>query len=87
MVYSFNMNQAGSLYQSNKANSYQVGNKEVIVPTAETNTISDVSFQQSLQETSSNAAIVNKETVGSNHNWPSPSSQSFFDHEKTYFYP
>lgn len=83
MVYSFSMNQAGSLYQNDKVATDQVGNTEVIGPTTENNTISDISFQQSLQDPTYIIGAVIPQSNSSNSIWPSPSSQSYFDNEKT----
>jgi len=71
------------LYQDKYANNGQTTNKEVIIPSNETNTISDVSFQQSLQQSSISSTGHFQQNKPFNQVWPTTSHQAFMDHENT----
>ena len=76
-------NKVGSLYQRGTTINGQVTNTELAIPTNESNTISDLSFQQSLQLSckSSTTNLLPIQPVS--QSWSATSSQSFLDHEKT----
>jgi hypothetical protein len=83
MDFAYDMNKKGSLYQTTTPTAPEVINTKVTTQTNESNTISDLSFQQSLQEGTKIVATNGKNNFNTNQNWSSSASNSFFDHEKT----
>lgn len=81
MEFSYDMNNKGSLYQTHILSNTGIINTKNNAQTNETNTISNIFFQQSLSNNTS--ANNGKSNYLISQNWISIASNSFFDHKKT----
>src|SRR5687767_3380493 len=77
------MKNVGSLYQKKNSAEDQATKNDVVIPTNASNTVSDISFQQSLQNLSQPNTTLVHQNQPSSVNWTSTSSQQFMDFEKT----
>ena len=81
--FKYDLNKAGSLYQGASSTNGQVNGINMSIHATETPTVSDLSIPQSLQQSSNSFTGNSQSNMASPQLWPSTSSQSFFDHEKT----
>ena len=80
---SIEMKKVGSLYTNHKEVEAKVSNQVVVIPSNASNTVSDISLQQSLQNQSKPTSTPVQQNQPSSIHWTSTTSQQFMDHEKT----